>query len=148
MFFLLQEALQNVIISPGSATARCENILYHVAQPIIAACAGLACWLYRRRLKAHQGGMKRLAWAYAWSWLALLGYVARMAVYVLRFSPCSALYSPGPARHLLGVEAYLIGGATLLIESSAWAIPCALSLWFYVRCLERLEGERKALADS
>ena len=131
VFYFLQEALQSLIVSPESSTARCENVLYDVAQPIIAGCAGLACWLYKRHLKAQQSQLKRIAWAYTWSWLALLGFAVRMAVYVLQFSPCSALYSPGPVRYMLGVEAYLIGGAILVIESSAWAIPCALFLWGY-----------------
>ena len=138
-FYFLQEAIQDLIVSPKSFTAACENVLYDVAQPAIALCAGLACWLYKRRLKAHQAGFKKFAWAYVWSWVALLGFVARMAVYVLRFSPCSALYSPGPVRHMLGIGAYLIGGAILLIESSIWAIPCALLLWGYVPYVRRIE---------
>jgi len=140
VFYLFQEALQSLIVSQGSSTTRCENVLYDVAQPIIAICAGLACWLYKRRLAAYQTGLKRVACAYAWSWLALLGFVVRMVVYVLQFSPCSALYSPGPVRHMLGVGAYLIGGAILVIESSAWAIPCALFLWWYVLSVQRLES--------
>jgi len=139
VFYFLQEAIQGLVVSPKSFTADCENVLYDVAQPAIALCAGLACLLYKRRLKAGQTGVKRLALAYAWSWLALFGFIARMAVYVLRFSPCSALYSPGPVRHMLGVGAYLLGGALLLIESSIWAIPCALLLWGYAPYVKRLE---------
>lgn len=143
LFYCLQEALQGLITSWESSTARCENVLYDVAQPVIAICAGLACWLYRRRLEPHQTGLRRIAWAYAWSWLALLGFVVRMAVYVLQLAPCSALYSPGPVRHMLGVAAYLIGGTALVIESSVWAVPCGLFLWGYVLSVQRL-GSRDA----
>jgi hypothetical protein len=140
IFFFFQELLQTIIIPPTHWLARCRSVLYDVGQAANMIAATLACSLFwwRARKKEAKTILGVLWNAYICSWIGFLAYVARMPWYVIHFSPCSALYSPGPARHMMGSLAYLIGGFELLIEASLWALACAALLYGYSGLIKKI----------
>lgn len=137
IFFFFQELLQTILISPTHWLAKCRNVLYDVGQVANMIAATLACglfWWRARKAKSIPGSLWN---AYACSWIGFLAYVARMSWYVIHFYPCSALYSPGPAKHMMGALAYLVGGIGLLIEASLWASVCAVLLYGYSALIKK-----------
>lgn len=121
-----------MVLSGTGSSSRCWHLIYDVGQISGALAATLAFHVFRcSKGQAAASAMRRLWNDYVASWLSFLLYVGSMALYVLNASPCSAVYSPGHARHPFGAFAYVLGGVQLLVESSLLALPCALLLYVY-----------------
>jgi len=130
IFYYFQDLIQSAITSADNGTVRCRNILYDRGQPIRAICAGLACFLYARKISSARGYNKRLfVDAFLYSGLSFFFYFVWLSKYIITRSECSALYSPGP----IGILGFPIVGIVLLFEWSLWALACSIMVLLLIR---------------
>jgi hypothetical protein len=136
--YLVHKTVLSANINLDNSLSRCECILDDVSRPMIAICSGAACLLLFRNREKKRSLIKSLLVAYLCSWVCMLGYVIRMAYYIWRHLPCSALYSPGPGF----LHSIIFGGPLvlmeLIIESSLWAFVCAIPLFICVSVFEAI----------
>jgi hypothetical protein len=106
---------------------RCANYLFDRAQPVLAFCATLACFLYLWKCSASFSFKKSLR-AATLGVTSFLGYFVYIGTNIYLRTECTALCSPGPEF----LHSVIIGGPVvalvLLIESAFWSLICVILL--------------------
>jgi hypothetical protein len=129
LFFAIAEVCQATFITLDyGCCERCSNYLFDRAQPVLAVCAALACFLYLWKRPASVSFKKSLRSAVIFSAAGFLGYFVFTGTNIYLRTECTALYSPGPGF----LHSVAIGGPivafVVLIESAFWSSICTLLL--------------------
>ena len=97
LFFAIEEVCQSKFIERDHGCCeRCSNYLYDRAQPVLALCATLACFLYIWKCPASVSCKRSLRFAIILSATSFLGYFVFIGTNIYLRTECTALYSPGP----------------------------------------------------
>jgi hypothetical protein len=129
LFFAIAEVCQATFIELNYACCeQCGNYLFDRAQPVLALCAALACFLYLWKCPVSASLKKSLSSAVIFSAAGFLGYFGFTVANIYLRTECTALYSPGPGF----LHSVAIGGPivafVVLVESAFWSTICILLL--------------------
>jgi len=129
LFFGVAEICQSTFITLDYGCCECcSNYLFDRAQPVLALCAMLACFLYLWKCPASVSFKKSLRSAIIFSATSFLGYFVFMGTNIYLRTECTALYSPGPGfLHSVAIGGPLVA-FVVLIESAFWSAICMILL--------------------
>ncbi len=129
LFFVIEEVCQSKFIERDHGCCeRCSNYLYDRAQPVLALCATLACFLYIWKCPASVSFKRSLRFAIILSATSFLGYFVFIGTNVYLRTECTALYSPGPGfLHSVAIGGPLVA-FVVLIECAFWSAICMVLL--------------------